>query len=127
MNSTSTSVTLLKGDLVCRSVYWVDIIRFLFFNYVLHAATVLSSPGDGIVLGVIHRVVALFVPLFGTLRALAAIHRYARGESNPLEVALRARALCMVQRSAIAPTVDVSLATIFLLIPRFLTIWRAGP
>lgn len=120
MNSNATSVTLVKGDLVCRPVYWVDIIRFLLFNYVLHAATVLSSPGDRIALQVTNRVVAMFVPLFGTARALAAIYRFARGESKPLEVALRARALCMIKG-------DVSLAPLFLFIPRFLTIWRTGP
>lgn len=98
MNSSSAEpVFATKGSLVCRPVYWADVAKFLFFNYVLHAVTVLSSPGDGALLSTLKRIFSLFIPMFGTVRALTAIHRFAWGQSTPLRVALRARALCMVR------------------------------
>lgn len=75
----------------------MDIVRFLVFNYVLHAVTVLSSPGEGLGRSIIKRLVALFIPLLGTVRAVSAIHRFARGQDTPLQVALRAQALCMIE------------------------------
>lgn len=97
MNSSAEPVFATKGSLVCRPVHWADIAKFLLFNYVLHAVTVLSSPGDGALLSTLKRLFSLFIPMFGTVRALTAIHRFACGQSTPLRVALRARALCMVR------------------------------
>lgn len=97
MNSSEITIFADKGEFVCRPVHGVDIVKFLFFNYVLHAVTVLSSPGDGLVLSIINKIVGLCMPLFGTVRAITAIHRFARGQNTPLELALRARALCMIK------------------------------
>lgn len=96
MNSSATVIVMNQGALVCRPVDWLDIVKFLVFNYLLHTLTVLSKPGDGTVLSSITRLVALFVPLLGTAKAIETIYRFARGEITPLKVALRARALCMI-------------------------------
>lgn len=108
MNSSAPTVFASKGELVCRPVHWIDVVKFLVFNYVLHALTVLSSPGDGALLSTLKRLFSLFIPMFGTVRALTAIHRFACGESTPVQVALRARALCMIYDPVSEPLVPWS-------------------
>lgn len=96
MNSTTEPIFADQGELVCRNVHWVDIVRFLAFNYCLHAVTVLSTPGEGLGSWVINRLLALFLPLVGTFKAVEVIYRCACMQKTPLKVALRAGALCMV-------------------------------
>lgn len=92
----STIIFADKGDLVCRHVHWLDIVSFLAFNYGLHAVTVLSTPGEGLGSWVINRLFGLFLPLVGTFKAVKVIYRFARLQREPLKIALRAGALCMV-------------------------------
>lgn len=96
MNSTTETIFANRGDLVCRHVHWVDIARFLIFNYALHAVTVLSTPGERLGSWVINRLFALFIPLVGTFKAVSVIYRCASAQRTSLEIALRAQALCMV-------------------------------
>lgn len=86
-----------SGDLVCRPVRWMDIVKFLVFNYMLHAATVLATPGEGVRRSLQERVFAFSFPMVGTVRAITAIHRLACRQKTPLKVAQRARALCMLR------------------------------
>lgn len=81
----------------------MDIVRFLVFNFLLHAVTVMSIPGERIGRSIANRLIALFLPMVGTMGAVGTIYRYARGEDTTLAVALRARALCMIQPAVSAP------------------------
>lgn len=92
MNSTIVS----HGELVCWSTDWKDITKFLLFNFVLHAITALSSPGDGILLGVFNKFIGLSMPLCGMGKAITTIYRFSYGQKTPLAKALRAGALCRV-------------------------------
>lgn len=103
MASTQPDFTAHRGDLVCRPVHWMDIVRFIVFNFVLHAVTVMSTPGEGIGRSIANRLIALFLPIVGTMGAVRTIYRYARGEPTPLSVALRAQALCMIEPAVSSP------------------------
>lgn len=96
--SNRTVIETHRGDLVCRPVHWTDIVKFLLFNFVLHAVTVIPRPGDGIVASTMNRLFSFFLPLFGSTQALEAIHNFARGQKHPLQIAHRAGALCMLLR-----------------------------
>jgi len=81
--------------------YWPSISSvFIFFaaNYLAHAATVKSSPGDATLVQACNAFLALMFPMSGLLRALNAIFRYSRSAKTALEKACNARALCMVVR-----------------------------
>ncbi|KAI9768637.1 MAG: hypothetical protein M1839_003997 [Geoglossum umbratile] len=102
--------TTTHGDphLLCMPGKWNDIIIFYLGNFLAHAATVRQYPGEqpyNIALGLM---TALIFPSGGALRGLNAVLRSAaykigpRGlpnQTEPLERAARAGALCMVVRS----------------------------
>ena len=75
------------------------VISFLATNYVAHAATVKSTPGEGTAATVCNFFLALCFPTFGLMRALNAIARGARFGGSEIKNACRAGALCMVVRS----------------------------
>lgn len=82
------------------SNYWPSILTvFTFFatNFLAHAATVKSSPGDNRRVKACNAFLALLFPMSGLLRALNAILGYSRGATE-LEKARNAGALCMVVR-----------------------------
>jgi hypothetical protein len=83
-------------NLLCTPPNWFDYILFYFSNYFAHAATIIMKPGQGRkeTIGVIFA--ALLLPGSGVGRAIDAIYRHSRTESDPLKSALRAGALCMV-------------------------------
>lgn len=89
------------GHVLCvRAHQWqtsVYVAIFVATNYVAHAATVRSSPGDALLATVGNIALALFLPMSGLMRALNAIRRFARRGSD-IEKACRAGALCMVVR-----------------------------
>lgn len=95
MNSSAT-ITGVKGQVVCRPTEWTDVAKFFVFNYGLHALTVVSAPGSGILELIANTAVAIVLPFSGTVKAITAIYRLARSEPNPLETAQKAGALCMV-------------------------------
>ncbi|KAF7914367.1 uncharacterized protein EAF01_000773 [Botrytis porri] len=82
--------------------YWPSVAAVIIFfatNYLAHAATVKSSPGDDSLLQGCNALLALFFPMSGLLRALNAIVRLPILARNELEKACRAGALCMVVRA----------------------------
>ncbi|KAF5870861.1 putative pogo transposable protein [Botrytis fragariae] len=82
--------------------YWPSVAAVIIFfatNYLAHAATVKSSPGDDTLLQGCNALLALFFPMSGLLRALNAIVRLPIRARNELEKACKAGALCMVVRA----------------------------
>ncbi|AEO66313.1 uncharacterized protein THITE_110760 [Thermothielavioides terrestris NRRL 8126] len=85
-------------NLLCVPPSWSDYIIFYFSNYVAHAATVIMSPGQGWRETIIVVLSALLLPGSGIQRAITAIRRRSRFQSDPLTRAARAGALCVVVR-----------------------------
>jgi hypothetical protein len=85
-----------KGDLVCRPTGWTDVVKFILFNYVIHGATVVIPPGYSRSWSLFMSLSALFMPYYGILMALQSMASMPRLGSNPLQVAHKAGALCMV-------------------------------
>lgn len=86
-------------NLLCTPTTASDIIIFYLGNYVAHAATVVTLPGEkdkGVLVTII---LSLLFPLSGIMRGLDAIAYHARHGKNDLKKAARAGALCMVIRS----------------------------
>lgn len=99
MNSTLYGEPIIevhREDVVCWTTNWKDITKFLLFNFVLHAITVLSSPGDGVLLATSNKLICLCMPLCGMGKAITTIYRFSYGQTTPLQKALRAGALCRV-------------------------------
>lgn len=96
MNFPESSIFARPDNEKCRSLRWPEIMQFILFNYVLHAVTILSRPGDGIISSTYSRLIVFLLPLVGMVRAVQVIHRFARGEGTPLHIAIRAQALCMI-------------------------------
>jgi hypothetical protein len=83
------------------SHYWPSISAVIVFfaaNFLAHAATVKSSPGDATHVQACNAFLALLFPMSGLLRALNAILRYSRVAKTELDKACNAGALCMVVR-----------------------------
>lgn len=83
------------------SHYWpsiVAIVTFFATNYLAHAATVKSSPGDKLLVQACNAFLALLFPMSGLLRALNAIFRHPRSADSEVYRACKAGALCMVVR-----------------------------
>ncbi|ESZ91994.1 hypothetical protein SBOR_7609 [Sclerotinia borealis F-4128] len=82
--------------------YWPSVAAIIIFfatNYLAHAATVKSSPGDDTLLQTCNALLALCFPMSGLLRALNAFVRMPILARNELDKACRAGALCMVVRA----------------------------
>jgi hypothetical protein len=88
------------GDehLLCTPSTWTNIAAFFLANYVAHAATVKSIPGESTISTLTHAFLALLFPFSGVMRGLRAIFQHATTYEDPLEAALNAEALCMVVR-----------------------------
>lgn len=99
MNVSTDGFTAHKGDEVCRPTDWVDILKFIFFNFILHAVTVKSYPGSSTVLRCLDIFTGVCLPLLGASRAILSIYWSPCGEPGDLKAALRAGAVCMVQES----------------------------
>lgn len=84
---------------ICTPISWTDFISFFFGNYVSHAATVVTFPGEPTHIKTINMVLAVFLPCIGAGRGLMAILRHTVFQKNPLQRALQSQALCMVVRS----------------------------
>src|SRR5271156_3998756 len=86
------------GDphLLCIPAKWSDIALFFFGNYLAHAATVKSQPGEPALSVLVAMVSALIYPTSGVFRGLDAILQSAIFCKSPLKTACRAGALCMV-------------------------------
>lgn len=78
----------------------LSIVVFMSTNYIAHAATVKSSPGDGLSASICNMILALFFPMSGFMRAMNTIARHRRWGGSDVENACRAGALCMVVRKS---------------------------
>ena len=72
---------------------------FVLANFVAHAATVKSQPGESAISVFVALVLALCFPGFGTSRGLDAIFGHAITGSSALQKAKKAGALCQVART----------------------------
>ncbi|KAI9781970.1 MAG: hypothetical protein M1839_005563 [Geoglossum umbratile] len=86
-------------NLLCLPAAWTDIVVFLLGNYVAHAATIKTLPGESPIGVMIAAVAALLFPMAGAVRGLDAIMSFAILGANDLEKAARAQALCMVKKT----------------------------
>lgn len=92
-NTTTTTHGPLPVKTYCRSADWTDVAKFILANYITHAFTVITRPGErtkdriGFVLW------SLFMPFAGVSRAIAVICMCARTSGNDLAMAHRAGAL----------------------------------
>jgi len=86
--------------LLCTPTQWTDIATFFLANYVAHAATVKSVPGESPMSVALTVIVALVFPTSGIIRALGATYQCAVFADTPLKTAARAKALCTVVRTS---------------------------
>lgn len=86
-------------NLLCTPTRWTDVAIFFLANYVAHAATIKSLPGEPTLATLIVHVAALMFPLAGILRGVRAIRQCAILADTPLKTAAKAEALCVVIRT----------------------------
>ena len=94
--------TRLQGShrqILCTPSKWTDAATFLLANYVAHAATVKSLPGESTLSTLRNIMSSLLFPISGVKRGVNAIYQRAIFAQTPLEVAAKAGALCMVVRT----------------------------
>ena len=82
----------------CDRTHWYDICWFFFANYILHALSVRSLPGENFYSATVFRFSCLLIPFTGLRRGLSLISRGGNLAGNDLQAAARANALCMVIR-----------------------------
>lgn len=97
-NGTAVAANSGNNKVHCEPTNWYDICLFLFTNYVLHALSVRSLPGENSYSSFVIRIACLFIPSTGLRRGLCLITRANGAADNDLQAAARARALCMVIR-----------------------------
>lgn len=101
-----TTVTLPPGvtydpetNVWCTPTTWTNVASFFLGNYLSHAATVISFPGEPASITMVNMILAIFFPSSGAGRGVLAVVRHAAFYKDPIRQALRSRALCMVVRS----------------------------
>jgi hypothetical protein len=88
-----------KYDLLCFKAKTSDVFIFLAANYLAHAATVKSFPGEDSNASIVSLLQALLYPASGIVRGFDAIFRHAMFTEHALRRAAQAGALCMYIRS----------------------------
>lgn len=88
-----------KGTTVCTDANWDEVLLFLLVNYLAHAATAVSFPGESKWELNVRRLDSLLVPYIGLMYALRKIQWFLILEKDPLKRACRAEALCQVVRT----------------------------
>lgn len=83
----------------CQLTQWYDIVWFIFTNFILHALSVRSLPGEKSFTSTVFKICCFLVPYTGVRRGLCLILRASNLAGNDLQSAARANALCMVIRS----------------------------
>lgn len=86
-------------NMICTPTSWADIVSFFLGNYVAHAATVITFPGESALITTVNMTLAILFPSMGASRGMLAIIGRGALHTDPLKRALRSRALCMVVRS----------------------------
>ena len=83
--------------LLCKTpADWKHVLSFFAGNYLAHAATVITEPGQSVLMAVLIIVLALLFPTSGLHTALLSITSRAIFAPTALQTAARAGALCMV-------------------------------
>lgn len=87
-----------EGDanIVCRPAKWTDILIFFVGNYLAHAATTKTMPGQSPLTSCRVILAALLFPTSGVFRGFGAIRTRAIFAETELQMAARAGALCMI-------------------------------
>ncbi|KAL9008735.1 MAG: hypothetical protein Q9173_006168 [Seirophora scorigena] len=83
----------------CEPTQWYDILWFIFANFILHAQSVRSMPGERSLTSTVFKFCCFLIPFTGVTRGLCLILRSSNFAGNDLQAAARANALCMVVRS----------------------------
>ena len=83
----------------CVNATWEQIVLFILLNYVTHAMTVRSDPGETQLVTAFSAFAALLMPFSGVFRGARGLLFAARWAGNKLAMARSAQALCMVSRS----------------------------
>ena len=86
------------AKLYCDKTKWQDVFWFFFTNYILHALSVRSLPGENFFSSTVFKFCCLLVPYTGVRRGLCLISRASNLASNDLQAAARANALCFITR-----------------------------
>lgn len=86
----------VDSNLLCGPAEWPDITIFFLGNYVAHAATVLTLPGESPLGAAFVVISALFSPTSGVVRGMKAIFSFAVFAKTNLQRAARAGALSIV-------------------------------
>ena len=89
-----------RDDLFCVPARWYQILIFFAVNYISHAATVKSRPGQMLYRAAGDFLLALAFPFSGVLRAIESFSRFSWPNKNDLVKATRAGALCVVVRNS---------------------------
>jgi hypothetical protein len=87
-------------NLICIPSTWHSIFIFFATNYLAHAASVKCLPGEGIWEYTFIIITAIIYPYAGLKRGLESIFSRAIFASNPIAMATRASAFCIVVRSS---------------------------
>lgn len=87
-----------KSDLICGPATWESIFLFYILNYVTHAMSVKSFPGEKGLHSVVWILAALLLPFSGIFRGCVLIYRARLPGESDLCHAARAGALCKVVR-----------------------------
>jgi hypothetical protein len=97
-NNTVSNGASDNGDpnLVCRPAKWPDVLAFFLLNYIAHAATLKTLPGESTPLTILNMLAALFFPASGVFRGLDTLLGRAKFAKTDLEMAARAGALCTI-------------------------------
>ena len=86
------------AKLYCDKTKWHDVFWFFFTNYILHALSVRSLPGETFFSSTVFKFCCLLVPYTGVRRGLCLISRASNLSSDDLQAAARANALCFIVR-----------------------------
>ncbi|EJT74092.1 hypothetical protein GGTG_07940 [Gaeumannomyces tritici R3-111a-1] len=86
---------------LCRSARWLDVFLFFVGNYVAHAATVPSRPGQSTFSTGVAILTALLLPGGGISHAISTIATFAVLKPTPLRAAASAGAICAVIKAPI--------------------------
>ncbi len=108
-NHTNISGTIYHGaGILCGPTKWYNVVIFFLGNYLAHAATVKSYPGERTWSLIAATLGALLIPTTGLIRGINAIARNAKFKrkrfwravwrDNDYQTAAAAGALCMVVR-----------------------------
>lgn len=97
-NNTTSVNEPSNNQLYCEKTAWYDVCWFFFTNYLLHALSVRSLPGENVYSSTVYKLCCLLVPYTGVRRGLSLISRASSLKRDDLQAAARAGALGMVVR-----------------------------